>query len=153
MTGQSFCVSDYNLICRRTKDMTQSINFCRGASPPGRCISFMRHKYGLWCQLITIDSPAIFCRRNELFHYIFNMIDIQACTMESTICCNCSQYISNWRDTTSGCRRFTFHHQWCTSHSNNHTVTTAIKWNRGIFHKLICSSSSGCQKSGTKPGH
>jgi hypothetical protein len=153
MPGETLGVRDYDAVSGVAKDAAQRKDFCGSAATTRRRVRFVRHEHCLRRDLLPRDAAFRFRLRNEVFHYLADVLDIESSAVKRAVRGYRAQHFADGLNAAfpRGFRRLD--HDCCGAHSHDHSVTAAIERNRRLFDCIVCRRSAAGQKAGAHPFH
>jgi hypothetical protein len=111
----------------------------------------VRDKDHLRCELGSVETPPFFGLRDERFHDVRDMADIQTSPMEGAVGRHRRQDVGDRTNPSFFWRCRVLEHNRSRAHPEDHSVATSIKGRGCVLDRVVSSGCSGRQEAGSDP--
>jgi len=153
MSCSALGVGNKDLVRGFFENVAQGKHLCGRTATAGRCVGFVGHEDGLGGNLEAIEAPVPLHIRNQLFHHMTNVRDVEPGSMEGAVCDNGSQNLADRPDAALTRRFRGLQNERRSAHPDDEPMAPPIKRRRLFLDNLARRGRTGGQEAGSEPAH
>ena len=151
VAGESLRVGDDDAVGTGSEHLAQGVHLGRGAAAARGGVGFVRDEHGLRRHGVALDARARFSRRDEPFHHLADVLDIEAGAVEGAVRRDRAQHLADRPQAAFAHRVGALHHDGGGAHAEQHAVAPPIERQRRLLDHVVGGRGAGGQEAGADP--